>query len=63
MGNIGGNYMLIKEVDFKNISQYKNTNVIPVFMQYCEECYEIAINEKQSENAWSIFQKIVVKNC
>lgn len=50
--------MLIKEVDFKNISQYKNTNVIPVFMQYCEECYEIAINEKQSKNAWSIFQKI-----
>lgn len=50
--------MLIKEVDFNNISQYKNTSVIPVFMQYCEECYEITSNRKQSENAWPIFQKI-----
>lgn len=50
--------MLIKEIDFKNISQHKNTNVVPVFMQYGDECYEIALNKKQSENAWSIFQKL-----
>lgn len=50
--------MLIKEIDFRTISQYKNTNVIPVFMQYGEECYEIVNNRNQTETAWSIFQKI-----
>lgn len=50
--------MLIKEVDFKNIKEYRNTKVIPVFIQYEVDCYEIAVNKKQSENAWPILQKL-----
>ncbi len=51
--------MLIKELELNNIKQFKNTNVIPVFLQYGVECFEIAYDLKQVDNAWSIFQKIV----
>ncbi len=50
--------MLIREVDFKDISSYKNTKVLPVFMQYGMDCYEIATNLRNSKNSWQIFQKI-----
>ena len=50
--------MLIKEIDFTKINQHKNTNVIPVFMQYGNECYEIATTKNHVENSWPIFQKL-----
>ena len=50
--------MIIKELELNNIKQFKNTNIIPVFLQYGDECFEIASDLKQSDSAWSVFQKI-----
>lgn len=49
---------MIKEVDFTNIKEVKANNIIPVYMQLGNECFEIAYNKKQIDNAWSIFQKL-----
>ena len=49
---------MIKEVDFTNIKEVKANNIIPVFMQLGNECFEIAYNKTQIENSWSIFQKL-----
>lgn len=51
--------MLIHELEINKIKQYKKTNVIPIFIQYHEECFEIANEPKQIDNAWPIFQKIM----
>lgn len=43
--------MLIEEVDFKEISKYKNAKVIPAFMKYENEYYKIAYSQKYVERA------------
>lgn len=50
--------MLIKEIELASIKQFKDTNVIPVLLQFDDECFEIAYNLKHIDKAWSIFQKI-----
>ena len=50
--------MAIKEVDFKDISEFRSKNIIPIIMQYGNEFIEIVTSEKDKENAWSMCQKI-----
>ncbi len=45
-------------MDFKNIKEVKADNVIPVFMQLGNECFEIVYNARQATNSWGIFQKL-----
>ena len=49
---------MIKEVNFTNIKEVKADNIIPVFMQLENECFEITYNKKQAINSWSVFQKL-----
>ncbi len=53
---------MIYEIDFENLKQYKGMDVIPVFMQFKNECYEIVANSKNVDNSWAIFQKIFYYN-
>lgn len=50
--------MLIERIDFSNLNIYKSKKLIPVFMEFDNDIYELTINKKNKSEPWMLFQKI-----
>ncbi len=49
---------MISEINVTNKLEYRKQNVIPVFIQYKNECFTIVNTAKDIINAWAVAQKI-----